>query len=177
MALIYSTTPHDTDELVALRQVINDNERAFSDLRTIHSDDQRRLCDEYDALMAAQRPTYPTPEHLQGLDMVAEIMRAVTEYGDHHGSPRAVDHEAGRALPRSVDFSSFACRINVRALAPYRARSSQHAWAFTEDDIEAFRDELAKRPLGIASQRQHEDVVAFQVYVAGVSHALSATAG
>ena len=27
MALIYSTTPHDTDELVALRQVINDNER------------------------------------------------------------------------------------------------------------------------------------------------------
>lgn len=27
MVLIYSTTPHDTGELVALRQVINDNER------------------------------------------------------------------------------------------------------------------------------------------------------
>ncbi|WP_394194543.1 hypothetical protein [Microbacterium foliorum] len=50
-----------------------------------------------------------------------------------------------------------------------------HAWAFTEDDIEAFRDELAKRSLGIASQRQHEDGVAFQVYVAGVSRALSAS--
>ena len=69
MVLIYSTTPHDTGELVALRQVINDNERAFSDLRTIYSVDQRRLCDEYDALMAAQRPTYPTPEHLKGLDL------------------------------------------------------------------------------------------------------------
>lgn len=168
MALIYSTTPHDTDELVALRQVINDNERAFSELRTIYSDDQRRLCDEYDALMAAQRPTYPAPEHLQGLDMVAEMMRSGTEYGDHHGSPRQVDREAGRALPRSVDFSSFACRINIRALAPYRARSSQHAWAFTEDDIETFRDELAKRSLGIASHWRHEDGVAFQVFDARV---------
>ncbi|WP_285362797.1 hypothetical protein [Microbacterium sp. LMC-P-041] len=115
-----------------------------------------------------QRPTYPTPEHLQGLDMVAEMMRAGTEYGDHHGSPRQVDHEAGRALPRSVDFSSFVCRINIRALAPYRARSSQHAWAFTKDDIEAFRDELTKRSLGIASHWQHEDGVAFQVFNARV---------
>ena len=79
MALIYSTTPHDTDELVALRQIINDNERAFSDLRTIYSVDQRRLCDEVDALVAAQRPTYRTPEHLQGLDMVAAMMHARTE--------------------------------------------------------------------------------------------------
>ncbi|CAH0192352.1 hypothetical protein V8Z69_18265 [Microbacterium aurugineum] len=164
MVLIYSTTPHDTGELVALRQVINDNERAFSDLRTIYSVDQRRLCDEYDALMAAQRPTYPTPEHLKGLDMVAEMMRAGTEYGDHRGSPRQVDREAGRALPRSVDFSSFACRINIRAFAQYRARSSQHAWIFTEDDIEAFRHELTKRSLGIASHWQHEDGVAFQVF-------------
>lgn len=164
MVLIYSTTPHDTDELVALRQTINDNERAFSEIRTIYSDDQRRLSDEYDTLMAAQRPTYPTPEHLQGLDMVAEMMRAGTEYGDHHGSPRQVDREAGRALPRSVDFSSFACRINIRALAPYRARSSQPAWIFSEDDIETFRDELEKRSLGIASHWQHEDGVAFQVF-------------
>lgn len=79
MALIYSTTPHDTDELVALRLIINDNERAFSGLRTIYS-----------------------------------------------------------------------------------------AWAFTEDDIQAFRDELAKRSLGIASHWQHEDGVAFQVFNARV---------
>lgn len=89
-------------------------------------------------------------------------------YRDHHGSPRAVDREAGRALPRSVDFSSFACRINIRALAPYRARSSQHAWVFTEDDIETFRDELAKRSLGIAFHWQHEEDVAFQVFDARV---------
>ena len=73
MVLICSTTPHDTDELIALRRVINDNERAFSEIRTIYSVDQRRLCDEHDALMAAQRPIYPTPEHLQGLDMVAGL--------------------------------------------------------------------------------------------------------
>lgn len=168
MALIYSATPHDTDELVALRQIINDNERAFSEIRTIYSVDQRRLCDEFDALMAAQQPTYPTPEHLQGLDMVAEMMRSGTEYGDHHGSLRQVDHEVGQALPRSVDFSSFACRISIRALAPYRSRFSQHAWAFTEDDIEGFRDELTKRSLGIASHWQHEDGVAFQVFNARV---------
>lgn len=168
MALFYNTTPHDTDELVALRQVINDNERACSEIRTVYSVDQRRLCDEHDALMAAQRPTYPTPEHLQGLDMVAEMMRSGTEYGDHHGSPRQVDREAGRTRPRSADCSSFACRINIRALAPYRARSTQHAWIFTEDDIEAFRDELAKRSLGIASHWQYEDGVAFQVFNARV---------
>lgn len=91
------------------------------------------------------------------------MMRAGTEYGDHHGSPRRVDREAGRALPRSVDFSSFACRINIRALAPCRTRSSQHAW-FSKDDIEAFRDELKKRSLGIASHWQQEDGVAFQVF-------------
>ncbi len=168
MTLIYSTTPHDTDELIALRQIINDNERAFSELRTIHSVDQRRLSDEYDTLMAAQRPTYPTPEHLQGLDMVAEMMRSGTEYGDHLGSPRRVDGEAGRALPRSVDFSSFACRINIRALAPYRARSTERAWEFSDDDIQAFRDELKKRSLGIASHWPHEDGVAFQVFDARV---------
>ena len=117
--------------------------------------------------MPAVIPRATDPE-LQGLDMVAEMMRAGTEYGDHHGSPRQVDREAGRALPRSVDFSSFACRINIRALAPYRARSSQHAWAFTENDIEAVRDELANRSLGIASHWQHEDGVAFQVFNARV---------
>lgn len=99
MVLIYSTTPHDTDELVALRQVINDNERAFSDLRTIHSVDQRRLAEEYDTLMAAQRPTYPTPEQLWALDMIVEMICAGTESGDHLGAPRSADHEAGRALP------------------------------------------------------------------------------
>ena len=60
-------------------------------------------------------------------------------------------------LPRGVDFHSFACRINIRALAPYRARSTQRAWEFSDDDIQAFRDELKKRSLGIASHWQHED--------------------
>lgn len=168
MTLVYGTTPHDTDELVALRQTINDNERAFSDLRTIHSVEQRRLSDEYDTLMAARRPTYPTSEQLQALDLITEMMRAGTEYGDHLGSPRQADHEAGRALPRGVDFHSFACRINIRALAPYRARSTQRAWEFSDDDIQAFRDELKKRSLGIASHWQHEDGVAFQVFDARV---------
>ena len=168
MTLIYGTTPHDTDELVALRQTLNADERAFSDLRTIHSVDQRRLADEYDALMAVQRPTYPTPEQLQALDMVAEMMRVGTEYGDHLGAPRAADRDAGRALPRSVDFSSVGRRINVRALAPYRALSSERAWVFTEDDIQAFRDELTKRSLSISSHWQHEDGVVFQVFDARV---------
>lgn len=168
MTLIYGTTPHDTDELVALRQTLNANERAISDLRTIHSVDQRRLAEEYDTLMAAQRPIYPTPEHLQALDIVAEMMREGTEYGDHLGAPRTADREAGRALPRSVDFSSVVRRINVRALAPYRALSSEHAWVFSEDDIGAFRDELTKRSLGISSHWQHEDGVAFQVFDARV---------
>jgi hypothetical protein len=164
MTLIYGTTPHDTDELVALREVIDDNELAFSDLRTIQSVDQRRLSDEYDTLMAARRPTYPTADHLQALDMIAEMMREGTEYGDHLGAARTQDREAGRALPRGVDFSSFACRINIRALAPYRARSSERVWVYSDDDIQAFRDELKKRSLGIASHWQHEDGVAFQVF-------------
>jgi len=79
-----------------------------------------------------------------------------------------IQREAGRVHPRSVDFSSFACRINIRALPPYRARSSQHAWIFTEDDIEAFRGELKKRSLGIASHWQHEDGVVVQAFDARV---------
>lgn len=74
----------------------------------------------------------------------------------------------GGLSPRSVDFSSVVCRINIRALAPYRALSSQRAWVFSDDDIEAFRDELNKRSLGIASHWQHEDGVAFQVFNARV---------
>lgn len=47
-------------------------------------------------------------------------------------------------------------------------RCSQHAWAFTEDDIETFRNELNKRSLGIASHWRYEDGVAFQVFDARV---------
>jgi len=39
----------------------------------------------------------------------------------------------------------------------------RHAWTFTDDDIQAFRDELKKRSLGIASHWQHEDGIAFIV--------------
>lgn len=42
------------------------------------------------------------------------------------------------------------------------------AWEFSDDEIQAFRDELKKRSLGIASSWQHEDGVAFQVFEARV---------
>lgn len=168
MTLIYGTTPHDTDELVALRRTINDNEAAFSALRSIHSRDQRRLASEYDALMAERRPTYPTDEQLRALNMIATMVQGDVTYGDHLGAPRDADRQAGRALPMSVSFSSSAHRINIYALAPYRAMSTLHAWAFTDDDIQAFRDELKKRSLRIASEWVHEDGVAFQVFDARV---------
>lgn len=106
MTLIYGTTPHDTNEIVALRRTLNENDAAFSALRSIHSRDQRRLADQYDELMAAQRPTYPTEEQLRGLNMVATMVRGDVVYGDHLGAARDVDRQAGRALPKSVSFSS-----------------------------------------------------------------------
>ncbi len=168
MVLIYSTTPHDTDEIVSLRKTINDNEAAFSALRSVHSVDQRRLANQYDALMAEQRPTYPTEEQLRALDLVTTLVRDDIGYGDHLGAPRDVDRQVGHALPRSVSFSSSAHRINIYTLAPYRAMSTLHAWAFTDHDIQAFRDELKKRSLRIASEWEHEDGVAFQVFDARV---------
>lgn len=156
------------DELVALRRILNDNDSAFSALRSTHSRDQRQLADQYDALMAAQRPTYPTEEQLRGLNTIATMVRGDVAYGDHLGAPRDVDRQAGRELPKSVSYSSSAHRINIYALAPYRAMSTLHAWAFSEDDLQAFRGELKQRSLRVASEWTHEDGVAFQVFDARV---------
>lgn len=163
MTAIYGTTTHDTDEIVTLRDEINSLEAAFDASRWAHIAEQRARMDRYDQLMAARRPTYPTAEHLAGLDRVAAIVHNGTPYGTHHGWPTDDDKASGFELPRSVQFSSKIGRINIYALAPYRSRSTTRAWMFSTDEIEALRSELKKRSLRIATEWQHEDGVAFIV--------------
>lgn len=168
MTVIYSPTPYDTPEIVALREEINSESRAFEQFRREHSIREQQRCKDYDALLAAQRPTYPTPEHLEAIDRVASYVHDDLTYGDHLGYPRAEDEEAGRALPYSVAYFSANGRINVFARAPYRARSITRAWEFTPHEIETLRQRIRDNKLRIISEWIHEDGIAFVVVDARV---------
>lgn len=115
----------------------------------------------YDALLAAGRPSFPTPAHLEALDQVAGLVHAGIAYGTSHGYPTDADKSAGRALPKCVHFASGPRRRNVYAGAPYKARSSARAWTLSEADISVLRDELGQRSLKVLHEWQHEDGMAF----------------
>ncbi|GGD76910.1 hypothetical protein [Microbacterium murale] len=163
MTVIYSTSEHDTAEITELRQAINDSDNTFSKLERAHRLEQRERMDRYDALLAAGRPSFPTPGHLEAFDQVAALVHEDTSYGDHLGCPTDADILAGRALPKSVHFAAASGRVNVYAGAPRKARRGDHAWQFTDADIDALRAELRQRSLKILSQWIHEDGVAFIV--------------
>lgn len=163
MSIINHTTPYDHPGIVALREEINAERRAIDRIVREHNIHERELCDQYDTLLAAQRPTYPTREHLDAIDRIAIFVHHDLAYGDHHGNPRPEDREAGRVLPSSVKFYSTAQRINVHAGAPYKARTTSRAWKFTEDEIEALRQHIRSNKLRITREWTHEDGVAFIV--------------
>jgi len=161
MTLIYSSSEHDTAEIIELRQQIHDIDTEFSALVRAHRLEQRERLNRYDALLAAGRPSFPTPAHLEALDQVAELVHAGIRYGDHHGYPTDADEASGRALPTCVHFASGPCRVNVYAGAPRKGRGGARAWEFSDADISALRDELRQRSLKVLTEWKHEDGVAF----------------
>ncbi|MBB2975099.1 hypothetical protein FHX49_000640 [Microbacterium endophyticum] len=163
MTLIYSASEYDTDEIVELRARINTDSSAFEELRRAHRHEERQLLAQYNALLAAERPAYPTAAHLRAFDQIATIVHNDERYGTHSGRPTKEDKSAGIELPPEVHFSSHVGRVNVYALAPYKPESVSRLWGFDEDDIVTFRNELTKRSLRIVNDWVHEDGVAFIV--------------
>ncbi|WP_404473446.1 hypothetical protein [Microbacterium aerolatum] len=163
MTVIFSTSEHDTDEIVELRDSINDTDNAFSKIQREHRLQQRERMDRYDALLGAIRPSFPTPAHLEAFDQIRNLVHDDIAYGDHLGYATDVDMLAGRALPKSVNFESRTNRINVYAGAPRKARGGDRAWEFSDADITALRAELRQRSLKVLSEWMHEDGVAFVV--------------
>jgi len=161
--MIHSPSVFDTEETTALREQINHLERQESERRREWDAQHRERKDRYEALLLAQRPTYPTPEHLAAFERIATMVREGTEYGDHHGHPR---HGVDDPLPRGVLFESKGNRINVMATAPYRVTPpiGGRLWSFTEEEIAAMRADLEVRHgLTIVTDWSHDDGHAFRV--------------
>lgn len=158
--MIYDTcaAPYDTDEIIALREIVNQAEREEAERHRTQTELIRRLRDKYFTKMLTRRPTYPTPEHLTGLMRVAQMVREGTEYGDHLGWPRKGDDP----LPRGVLYYSKVHRINVMAHAPYGERG-RRLWVFTDEEVTALRTHLEECGVKVVSQWSHEDGVAFIV--------------
>ncbi|WP_435745440.1 hypothetical protein [Microbacterium sp. PMB16] len=97
---------------------INEREKASDTARWAHVAEQRERTDRCHQLLATRRPTYPTAEHLAGLDQITTLVREDLAYGDHLGYATDADKAASLALPKSLCFSSRASRINVYARAP-----------------------------------------------------------
>lgn len=165
MTVITSFSEHDTPEIVELRQAINDADTEFSELARAHRLEQRKRMDRYDALLAARRPSFPTPTQLEAFDQIVTFIREGTAYGDFLGYPTHADTDAGRALPVDVQFSAADARINVLARAPKRVQSTARAWELSEADVTALRAELEQRSLKVLSHWIHDDGVAFIVAV------------
>lgn len=163
MTLIYSSSEHDTAEITELRQLINDEDTEFSRLACAHHLEQRERMDRYDALLAARRPSFPTPTQLEAFDQIATFIQEGTAYGDFLGYPTQADKLAGRTLPVDVRFSAADARINVLAHAPYKAGSTSRAWELSDADVEVLRAELVLRSLKILTHWIHDDGVAFVV--------------
>ncbi|MGW0881328.1 hypothetical protein [Streptomyces sp. NPDC002671] len=164
MTVIFSGTPYDTPEILALRNTINEKDQAHTQAVQAHHRKQSELCDRYEHLLAACGPEYPTSEHLAALDQVAFLVHSDTPYGDHLGYATEQDKTAGREIPPSVEFSSTASRINVYARAPLATGFSRgRLWEFTPDELDSFREQLCQRSLRIVSEWVHEDGIAFIV--------------
>lgn len=163
MTRIYASSMYDTPEIVVLRNQINGDDEAFSKLRDEFYRREREQAEQYDELLLAQRPTYPLPDHLTGLDSIASMLADGTPYGDHLGYPTPEDHAAGRALPECVKFHTKVRRINLYALAPYRAKDTNRIWTFTTEERAMLRGELRIRGLRAFSEWSHEDGIGFLV--------------
>lgn len=118
--------------------------------------------------MLAQRPQYPTAEHLAGLSRVADLLRSGTAYGDHLGYATEREREAGRALPSGVRFDSHSQRLNVVALAPYAPDSADYIWSFTDDEVQAIRDRIADLDRKVIDEWLHADGIGFIVAPAAI---------
>ncbi|MPV50092.1 hypothetical protein GCG21_08745 [Pseudactinotalea sp. HY160] len=156
-------TPYDTDEIVALRQEIRAHHDAHREQLLLSRRRDLELRARYGELMLAQRPAYPTPEHIEGLARIATWVHDDVAYGNHLGYPTEVDKAAGRALPKGVRFSSAMRRINVYALSPYGYAATHRVWNFTGEEVEAMRALIREHGLRIMSDWAHGDGHAFTV--------------
>ncbi|MFM9539965.1 hypothetical protein [Streptomyces turgidiscabies] len=171
MTVIFSDTPYDTPEILALRNAINEEDQSHTQAVLAHHRKQRELCDRYERLLAVRRPAYPTPEHLTALDQVAFLVHSDAPYGNHLGYATEEDRAAGRELPTSVDFCSTASRINIHARAPLSLKfAARRLWEFSAGELDAFRQQLGQRSLRIISEWVHEDGIAFIVASSKLSH-------
>lgn len=156
-------TAYDTDEIVALRQEMNDACAAFKDQQREFRQRKKDLCARYSELMRAQRPTYPTADHIEGIARIATWVHNDIPYGDHLGGPTENDRATGLSLPRGVRYSSASQRINFFALAPYEPGAARYLWSFTDDDVAALRELIEEHLLRIVSEWRHGDGRAFVV--------------
>ncbi len=163
MTRIYSTTLFDTPEIAAFREQINSASRTLEGLTREHRLQEPQRIAKYEGLLLARRPPYPTEDHLSALNKIALLVHTGLPYGDHLGYARPEDHQAGIALPGSVNFCSHGARVNIYARAPYAAGSTRRLWQFTYNEIAELREHLRSLSLSIVHEWTHDDGVAFVV--------------
>ena len=159
--MIYDSSIYETKDAAALREVINKAEVNEYERLKAHNLVMGEMRQMYADMLLAQRPAYPTAEHLTGITKVARMVHDGTKHGDHLGHPR----EGEDRLPRGVLFQGGVNRVNIYARAPYDPvrRSGGRLWSFTEDEVAALRGCLETEGLIVVSQWTHDDGVAFIV--------------
>ena len=155
---IYGQSEYDTPELIALRDKINKRENEFLQAKLAHNKSQQDDCERYNQMLADLRPSLPSPAHLEGLRLIANLVHNNCDYGDPWGYHSDLDDERKLVLPKSVRFNSTSSRINLYVGSPYLAGEfAQRAWTFTPEEVGMIRVSLASLDLRIVSEWAHDD--------------------
>lgn len=163
MTIIFTTNQFDDEESITIATQLNENDRLRAEQEKAFRIREKELCAKYDELMLSRRPAYPTAEHLQSMDRVAQMLEEGTSYGDHLGYATKADVAAGNDLPRGITFTSAARRINFCSLSPYQTGKGSRLWTFTDSEVETFIAELAARGILVVSHWVHDDGAAVVV--------------